>query len=254
LRGCPELLVLLKGIFIAVRSVFFTMILMILLAYMFAIAFAQLTRGSEVGDDYFSTVPDAMKHLLIAACFPDLEDFIDGVGDEGWALGLLFLLFVLLVSMTILNMLVGVLVEVVGVVASVEKEELMVTFVKEELQKLLETADDTNNNKLSLKEFRWLLLQKEAIAFLRYVGVDVVALVEYVDVIFKGGKEFAFADVVNLIMELRGSNTCTVKDVIDLRKWIDLEVVEEMKSLQRSLAEVVEASAASHDHIMSVPA
>ena len=41
------------------------------------------------------------------------------------------LVFILLASLTVMNMLIGILCEVVSVVSSVEKEQLVLSFVKE---------------------------------------------------------------------------------------------------------------------------
>merc|ERR1719413_349483 len=53
LRAMPELMILIKGIAAATRSVFFTLALLCLLMYVFAIMFTQLMVETEVGEEYF---------------------------------------------------------------------------------------------------------------------------------------------------------------------------------------------------------
>eukprot|EP00929_Paragymnodinium_shiwhaense_P085113 TRINITY_DN4556_c0_g1_i4.p1 TRINITY_DN4556_c0_g1~~TRINITY_DN4556_c0_g1_i4.p1 ORF type:complete len:680 (+),score=152.68 TRINITY_DN4556_c0_g1_i4:161-2200(+) len=224
LRMFPELVGLIRGIGVAARSVFFTACLMIVSTYVFALVLRQLTDGYPIGRLYFDTVPDAMKNMLIAAIFPDIDVLLNDVGMESWIWLLVLVCFVVLISLTLLNMLIGVLCEVVGVVSAVEKEQLMVGFIRDEMQQLLEECDEAHDDLIDQADFNALLTQPRAVRLFTDVGIDVVALVEYVDVIFKGGKSYEYGDIVALMLDMRGSNTCTVKDIVDLRKWFDKEL------------------------------
>merc|ERR1712032_571356 len=48
LRVVPELMILIKGMAVATRSVFFTLCLLVVIIYVYSIAFVQITEGSEV--------------------------------------------------------------------------------------------------------------------------------------------------------------------------------------------------------------
>merc|ERR1719183_2384679 len=56
LRSMPELLVLIKGMIAAIRSVFFTLLLLFLLLYVFSILFRQLTMESLIGEEKFPSI------------------------------------------------------------------------------------------------------------------------------------------------------------------------------------------------------
>mmetsp|Transcript_99284 Transcript_99284/g.171030 ORF Transcript_99284/g.171030 Transcript_99284/m.171030 type:complete len:138 (+) Transcript_99284:49-462(+) len=56
------------------------------------------------------------------------------------------------------------------------------------------------------------------------MGVDVVGLVDFADIIFENDIELSFADFMELVLQLRGSNNCTVKDMVDLRKFVVTEL------------------------------
>merc|ERR1712151_156582 len=79
---------------------------------------------------------------------------------------------------------------------------------------------------ISKAEFCDILRNREATKALHEVGVDVVGLVDFVDFIFGGddseadGTTLTFSDFMDVVLQLRGSNTATVKDVVDLRKFI----------------------------------
>merc|ERR1740121_2736337 len=82
-KAMPELLILMKGIAAAMRSVFFTLLLLMLLLYVFGIAFKQLTADATIGPDKFGTVIDAMYTLLIDGTLMDsLGDLVRALGDQ----------------------------------------------------------------------------------------------------------------------------------------------------------------------------
>merc|ERR1712056_66349 len=112
---------------------------------------------------------------------------VDEVGGENIIYGGLLLLFILLASLTVMNMLVGVLVEVVSTVAAVEKEQMEVSFVRQHLMRMMDHQglDADADERISKKEFEDLLLKPEAAKALQNVGVDVVGLVDFTDFIFK---------------------------------------------------------------------
>eukprot|EP00929_Paragymnodinium_shiwhaense_P120738 TRINITY_DN9276_c0_g5_i1.p1 TRINITY_DN9276_c0_g5~~TRINITY_DN9276_c0_g5_i1.p1 ORF type:complete len:911 (+),score=225.90 TRINITY_DN9276_c0_g5_i1:113-2845(+) len=241
IRAIPELMILIKGMLMAARSVFLTMFLLAIVIYVWGMALTQLCQGSEVGKLYWSSVPHSMKTLLLHGCF--LEDLPDVVNASGIYVGGFVLMFVLLASMTIMNMLVGVLVEVVSTVASVEKETIQVNFVKQKLQSTLEELDENQDGMISRHEFNMLLAMPESARALQDVGVDVVGLVDFADVIFDDQESLTFANFMEMVLQLRGSNMATVKDIVDLRKCLLQELykalikTEQRMEHSRSVAE-----------------
>ena len=71
-----------------------------------------------------------MSTLLLRGTLPDMADLVEDVGRVNIIYAAFMLFFILLASLTVLNMLVGVLCEVVSVVSAVEKESMTVQFVK----------------------------------------------------------------------------------------------------------------------------
>lgn len=228
LRAAPELMILIKGIMVAFRSVIFTLFLLLIFIYLFAILFRSLLEESELGATGFPTVPHAMLTLLLRGTLPDNEDFVMSIWNENYLYGLLAIFFILMTSLTVMNMLVGVLVEVVGVVSTVEKEQMTVQFVYSKLQELLTTSglDTDGDMRISKAEFESLLLNPQAARMVQEVGVDVVGLVDFSEYLFHGDSTLSFPEFMDLVLQLRGSNTATVKDVVDLRKFIASQVLE----------------------------
>merc|ERR1712107_522891 len=82
-------------------------------------------------------------------------------------------------------MLIGVLCEVVSAVAATEKEEMLVTYVNQKLQKVVAMLDTDGGGTISKTEFMQILENVEAVRCLQDVGVDVIGLVDFADFIFE---------------------------------------------------------------------
>jgi len=286
LKSMPELLILVKGMASAMKSVFYTMLLLVALLYVFAVAFTQLTVGTPLGDMYFKSIPKSMISLLLHGTFLDnlgpvvhdiagddssectVETETDGVVEEkicsdGGTLvhAVMFFIFVALAALMVMNMLIGVLCEVVSNVASIEKEEIMVTFVHDKLQTVMNEIDADGDGNISKTEFSKILSNPEAIHALVEVGVDPVGLVDFAEFIFTDNsdghegeeKELCFADFMDVILQLRGCNTATVKDVIDLTKTMRFELKRLENKLGKNIGRRLGNMASSPTSPMSPP-
>ncbi|CAK0813725.1 unnamed protein product [Prorocentrum cordatum] len=223
LRAAPELMILVRGMAAASRSVALTLVLLSGIIYIYAIIFRQVTDGTAIGDQYFRSIPASMSSLLLRATLPDMGEILEDTGNSHILLGMIMLSFILMATLTVLNMLVGVLVEVVSVVATVEREELTMASVKSNMERLFEMTglDVDSNSCVSRLEFENLLEIPEAVKMIHEVGVDVVGLIDYADMIFEGyQKELSFAEFFDVLLSLRGNNAATVKDIVDLRKFV----------------------------------
>jgi len=222
-RAMPELMVMVKGINVAARSVLLTLILLTIVMYVFAIAFVQLTEGTELAASHFPSVTAGMVTLLLQGTIVDFGDVVYALADVNGVYGIIMVFFIFLSTFTILNMLVGILVEVVTVVSSVEKELMTVHFVKSKLLALMELdeVDEAGENRqIDRAQFMGLLLQQEGAQIIQEVGVDVVGLVDFADHIFEDGRQLSFAEVMEIVLQLRSTNTATVGDVVELRKYM----------------------------------
>mmetsp|Transcript_73278 Transcript_73278/g.164665 ORF Transcript_73278/g.164665 Transcript_73278/m.164665 type:complete len:570 (+) Transcript_73278:89-1798(+) len=230
LRSMPELLILIKGMVSATRSVFFTLLLLLILIYVFAIALRQLTADTTVGLTYFSSIPKSMHTLLLDGTLMDgpgtLISLMEADGD--YVFIIIFYIFVTLSALMVMNMLIGVLCEVVSAVAATEKESITVATVKDGFQRIIDEGglDTDGDHMISKKEFEAILDSAEATRLLERVQVDVYGLVDLADFIFDKDDDEAeevqleFPDFMEIVLSLRGSNTTTVKDMVDMRKFI----------------------------------
>jgi len=243
LRSFPELLILIKGMASAMRSVIVTLVLLFLLIYVYAIAFRQLTDDTPVGQIYFPDMWIAMHTLWIDGTL------LDGPGTiaamllkESVVLTIVFYTFVLLAALTVMNMLIGVLCEVVSAVAATEKEQITVATVKDGFTEIIGCIDTDSDNMISKSEFERLLENPQAVNLLNKVDVDVYAFVDLADFLFEDedGDEpvqMSFSKFMETVLQLRGSNAATVKDIVDLRKFIkaQLNIMNEKMDRKQSV-------------------
>merc|ERR550537_1241321 len=99
-------------------SVGYVMALLTICTYVFAIAFTILSEGyPAINEQFFKNVALSMYSLMIYATFLDnLSVFLDAVREYPEMLALACL-YIALAALTIMNMLIGVLCEVVDSVA-----------------------------------------------------------------------------------------------------------------------------------------
>jgi hypothetical protein len=242
LRKFPELIMIMRGIIIALRSVSFTGLLMIIITYMFAIAMKSQTKGNpELEGAWSHSVISGVAQLLIDATCPDLSGRFFSEDDDNRSLAhggslneiittVIYIFFLLLVMITMANMLIGILCEVISAVAQVEKAQLDCRHMKDGLLGLVEESDTDRSGYISIKEFENLLQNQEAVRFMASVDIDAAALVDFSVILFKGDKQYEHHEIIAKLMEFRGSNNCTVKDMIEMRTWLFSEM-EEMRRL-----------------------
>lgn len=100
----PELMALVKGILHAIRSVFFTMLLLAILLYIFAIYFTTQAKvyDNDVLTEYFGTWSDSMWYLLMAGVLIDGPiAVLDRMKEESPYLTAIFVFFIAVSNLTV---------------------------------------------------------------------------------------------------------------------------------------------------------
>lgn len=230
LRSVPELAIIVKAIGLSARSVCVFFALWLVLIYVFAITLRQLTSGTEFGETYFQSVPQAMDTLLLDGILADYAPLMHAIPAGHFIEWGLILFFILLASITIMYMLVGVLVEVVGVLAHAEKENITVSFIASSLRKKMQQQGHDQDSELSRTELQDILLDPEITEVLQSVQVDLVALMELVNIAYedaeKNGGSMTFEKMVSLVLNGRGQNTASVKDTSELLRILKQIIIQ----------------------------
>merc|ERR1740138_293333 len=108
--------------------------LLLIIMYIFAIALTQMARETVMGDLYFPHVSYAIYTLWINGTLLDnLSTVVYDIKEESAVCLVIFNVFILLAALTVMNMLIGVLCEVVSAVAAVEREEMLVSLVQSKM-------------------------------------------------------------------------------------------------------------------------
>jgi len=186
LRAMPEMLMLLKGIATATRSVFVTLLLLVALLVVFGVILRTQVGENVELEQLFSSVLQTMWLLLLHCTFlDDVAEFLNTVKDISAFSGMILLIFIFLSSFTVLNMLIGILCEVIACVAAKEKEKSAEKYLRKTLLNILECHDTNNDQSIQMEEFELLMQNPEVHLILTRFGVDVADLIELQDLLFE---------------------------------------------------------------------
>jgi len=238
LRTVPELVILIKGIGAASRSVCVFCLLWLIIIYVFAVVFRMLMDGYDVPG--FESVPSAMNTLLVEGLLPDNSHIVNEVTKASPLFWAFMILFIGLAGVTIMYMLVGVLVDVVGTIASAEKEAMTVQAVASGLRNRLEQLGRDVEAPITKYEFSQLVSMPEIAAIIQDIGVDVVVLIDMAEILYEdpriGAAGLNFQQFVEIILNMRGNNPSTVKDVKELvrvfKKMMQISLNGNLKVIQ----------------------
>jgi hypothetical protein len=214
-RSVPEIMILLKGIGAAARSVASLFALWLIIIYVFAVFFVQAMKDGDV--DQFEDVPTGMNTLLLHGVLPNSSGLIDLVSEEHFILWPVILGFVLLASITLSYMLIGVLVQIVHVIADAEKEKGIVEYIANGLRRHWERRLHDMEAVIRLGSFKRLLADVGVADFLQEVDVDIIAIDDLSELLYadipeeQGG--ISFENFVNIVLNMRGTNPATVCDM-----------------------------------------
>jgi len=237
MRKMPEMFILVKAIVAASRAVFFTLLLLVVIIYAFAITFRILLKDSAKDETplgvRFTGVPKAMQSLFVHTTLLDsISTIMDEAQEEPepWVITILLYVIVIIAAITIMNMLIGILCETITGAAEAERNLLQLAQVEQTLKGLLEMGfDEDQDGLISRNEFEMILSNKDCVKALEEIEIDVVGLVDVGDTIFantdeKGSfdmsfdRKLKFREFMEVLLQFRGSDKATVKDMMMLRR------------------------------------
>merc|ERR1712151_740401 len=148
----------------SLRAVGSALLLLLILVYIFSVIVFVLLRdsvdtivdsnGALFAKANFGTLSLTMWTLLVDGAFMESYGALSRklIDSDQWLTFFVLIAFVLASALTVMNMLIGVLCEVVTGVAASEKEEADVHLVKETLLFMLMDLDVTGDGKISRDE------------------------------------------------------------------------------------------------------
>lgn len=233
-RALPELVTMIKGMKVAARAILCSLLLLVMLVYIFAIIMHMFLASEYPVSEYFATVPLSMWTLLLDGTLMDSPGIVLGKLRKGdyYFMITIFFIFQLLSAMLVMNMLIGVLCEVVTAVAAHEKEDAAIRLMKGGLLGLLKELDKDGSGEISHEEMRNVFEDPSAVMVLKSLDVDVGYLFELGDWLFQEeGTEIPIDQVMELILNLRGDSASKVQDVIDITNFHTWKLKNEMHAV-----------------------
>jgi hypothetical protein len=219
----------------AMRAVFSTICLLLVVIYVFAIIFTQMLAGTDAEQQLagsFDSVPQAMVCLLLDGIFNSQAGLIYKLLDIHWSYFVCIMVYESIACLTVMNMLLGVICNEITHVAKQETEARLLEKIRTRLHEILLHLDVDRDGMISIVEFGQLVSKTDVLREMHALGVDVFGLIECGDFIFLDkGYALPFDDFVEAVLRFRTSNVCTVKDTVDIR----LSFIYEIRKLEARL-------------------
>jgi len=223
-RFMPELETMITSMLAGIRAVLIAGSILLAMTYGFAIALRSQSTSTAWGHEHFPSVPFSIYTLLVESMLPDNGDLLTLIGRESWLCAIIYGVFLLLSAITVLNMLVGMLVDVISRVSTEETEERNIEAMGNALQSMLRSADKNYDGLVSKAEFESILADPEAVRFLYRVGVDVHTLAGDAEIIFgtQGTSHLPFEEFKEEVLQFRGTQTATLGTIMATRRLLHM--------------------------------
>jgi len=256
MKMIPELMTLIKGMLSALRSVATTLVFLVSILWIFGIIFVQVYKEEQDNElfEFFGRLGISMVTLFVnGTLLDDLNVVANLLKDDSMILLTVFFIFVLISSMTLLNMLIGVLTQGVSDTASEERERLSVSEATRILQEVFHVVDINGDEKISKEEFESMISDHghHAVQALTTLGINEDRLLELsrqlfededadIEVMMRASrmtgdprslqrqssfnhtnwvpKDLSFVQFIDELILLKPGNSVSVRDVMGLRR------------------------------------
>jgi len=223
-RALPEMVTLGRGIFAASRAVASTVFVLFMIAYIFAITLRMVMDGqnsmnAKLYEETFMNFESLPKALWALG---QSSFVLDGTGtlmtllisDGSFAsvtAGILLVVFMLLSNVTVLNMLVGVIIEVITMVGRGEKEEMDVELLKETILVELKKHDD-GDGLLTRDELMAVMTDRRVQEILTFLNVNIWFIFQMQKIYFpKPDSKMQIKDVIDMMIKCRGDSSANIE-------------------------------------------
>jgi len=243
----PELVTMIKGMISAIRAVQSAILILILLVYVFAIIMnAVIGEDEGIDPDYFGTVRGAMVTLIAQGVFLDnLTDLVHSIiRVKNIPAIMCFALFVLLSAVTVMNMLIGVLCQVVLDVSAGEKERHVKQQMTKTLLVMLQTLDADGSGELSKAEVQSVICDPEAVALMNDIQVDTQHLFDISEMLYESEDcSLPISVFMHIVLSLRGQRSPTMSDLAkehNLRMWaMETQLAHHRELMSEAVVEIL---------------
>eukprot|EP00811_Abedinium_folium_P022542 NODE_3193_length_2076_cov_16.446383.p1 GENE.NODE_3193_length_2076_cov_16.446383~~NODE_3193_length_2076_cov_16.446383.p1 ORF type:complete len:593 (+),score=162.48 NODE_3193_length_2076_cov_16.446383:123-1901(+) len=228
MRFFPELMTMVKAMRAALRAVSSSLAMVLILIYAFGIVLHMVMKEVDSGLDlYFSSVPLCMWSLLIHGTLLDSPGAIMNAmrteeKAQAWINLTLFLIFVFLSALTLMNMLIGVLCEVVSSVSIREKDEAAINGLKDTVLSALKKYDTDGNKMISQPELLEVLENEDAALIIEALDIDHTHLMDMQAMMYSKKSEISMDEIMEMLLFSRGNVPTTFRQMSEnhlLTRW-----------------------------------
>merc|ERR1712232_193503 len=123
----------------------------------------------------------------------------------------------MLSAITVMNMLIGVLCQVVTVIGDKEEEKGQVRLLKRTVLQMLQELDEDGSNSIDRTEFHHVIDHPHAIEVLAELGVPLDHFLSLQDMIYEHeDRQLSIEEIIDMILACRGDKNATFKTVVDV--------------------------------------
>jgi len=238
MRAFPELMTMVKGMMVATKPVSTSMAMLVGIVYVFAIIMHMLLKDWEHIDEvfmYWGTIGRCMLTLTANGTLGDsIGTVMRGIDRNAPAL-VVFFVFVILSAVTVANMLIGVLCEVVGHVAEAEKEYAVLAKLKTTLLLMLKDLDEDGSGDISRQELLNVINHKDAVQVLADLDINITYFVDLIDMIYESTENCTIPDIMQLLLDNQGQRSPDIKDIVLLNNFTRWSITREIQREVRAL-------------------
>lgn len=233
-RQFPQLRMILKGMQAAVKAVFWTFILLVIITFTWAIIFTNEYHQGYISDEeikgfaeddpeaimaFFGSMGKSMMALLVmGTILDDVTACTMAIRNtEKMGMLVLFILYIIINSFMMMNMLVGILVEVVGSTAQGEKQRFAEDEVNNSMMDIFETMDKDGSGLISRQEFVEMRHSDSVMKSLQQLGIKEKQFEMYTELLFQPGEDgeptsLRKQDLIDCMLRLQPSSNVSALD------------------------------------------
>jgi len=228
MRSLPQLVTMVKGMFVASRAVASSLLMVIAMIYFYSIILQMMLKNVTPLQQHFGSLPRCMWTLLMDGTLMDNTGYVMNKiiainTPLAFLACTLFLSFVLLSAMTVMNMLIGVLCEVVSTCAQEEKNEVLLRHFKKTVLSVLQAFDVEKDGMISKDELQNVLSDRKSRKLLEEIQIDVDYVAELQQMLFDAPiSEVPLKVVMNMMLDCRGDIPVTFRHMAEshaLMQW-----------------------------------
>mmetsp|Transcript_55673 Transcript_55673/g.125512 ORF Transcript_55673/g.125512 Transcript_55673/m.125512 type:complete len:659 (+) Transcript_55673:68-2044(+) len=249
MRSCPQLLIIMQVACIALRSVMWTCLFMLLFVLVWANLFTSVYHQGGLADDqvseevgaYFGSLGKSMFSLFVmGTVLDDVTVCSDAIRSsrQMWMITF-FLAFIIVSSFMMLNALVGVLVKIVAHATEGERFAAHEKKAREAILGILDRLDSNNSGTIGRTEFAAMREDEEIMRCLGSLGIKEQHFQDYAELLFlpkEGQNEpdpLKPHEVANMILRLQPGNFVASLDFAAMKKILATDRADIKRRLSR---------------------